>query len=34
MPQKRFDPADSYEQDSAIVEGVGKDDCMTKKQIH
>ena len=29
--QKRFDPADSHQQGSAIVEGPGGNDCMIKK---
>ena len=31
MPKKRFDPADSYEQDPTIVEGAGGNDRMIKK---
>jgi hypothetical protein len=31
MPKKRFDPADSHQQDSAIVEGPEGNDCMIKK---
>ena len=29
--QKRFDPANSYEQNSAIVEGAGEDDRLKRK---
>ena len=31
--QKRFDPANSYEQNSAIVEGAGGNDYMIKNSI-
>jgi hypothetical protein len=31
--EKRFDPADSHEQDSAIVEGAGGNDRMIKNLI-